>query len=160
TPLAVNFDVDGQNAFGCDQKPCDMRGRCWLGCDHQAKNTLDLNYLARMERTPMPPDKAPDVRTLAEVEYIEKRDGLFYVFYQDLLNRNAIVGPSHIKTKTSPSVVAPYVFLCAGSLNTTELLFRNRGLSGHRPKTRRETTPLGSHYFPNADSLATVFDCE
>ena len=31
------------------QQACDMRGRCWLGCDQQAKNTLDRNYLARAE---------------------------------------------------------------------------------------------------------------
>ena len=57
TPLAINFgdkdtvdfDKADPNSFGREQKPCDMRGRCWRGCDHQAKNTLDLNYLARAE---------------------------------------------------------------------------------------------------------------
>ena len=38
TPLAVNFER------------CDLRGRCCLGCDQQAKNTLDMNYLERAER--------------------------------------------------------------------------------------------------------------
>ena len=62
TPLAVNFSSSGTNRFGRVQNICDMRGRCWRGCDHQAKNTLDLNYLARAEDRPAAATSAPCLR--------------------------------------------------------------------------------------------------
>ena len=59
TPLAVSFDGCGWIADPNDVRaraaPCDMRGRCWSRCDRQAKNTLDLNYLARAEDGPTHP---------------------------------------------------------------------------------------------------------
>ena len=53
------------------------------------------------------------------------------------------------------------MFLCAGAVNTTELLFKNPIWS--RPDDtggNGARRALGSHYFPNADSLAAVFDCD
>ena len=151
TPLAVNF-VGGRNPFGRDQQPCDMRARCWRGCDRQAKNTLDVNYLARAEDgTP-----APDIRTLAEVTRIERSDdGRFTVFYRDLWRR-----PSDDDQPLERYEHAPYVFLCAGSLNTTELLFKSRRLLSHKKAVKQLRVKLGSRYFPNADGLAAVFDCD
>ncbi len=143
TPLAVNFtDPD---------RACDMRGRCCLGCDRGAKNSLDRNYLARAEH-PDAGKPAPDVFTLAEVTKITRlADGsaspLFEITFKDGL-RDA-----------ERQVRASHVFLCAGALNTTRLLM------DMRPKidaawTNSGPSPLGSHYFPNADSIASVFDCD
>ena len=86
TPLAVNFSRQGRNAHGRDQNPCDMRARCWRGCDHQAKNTLDLNYLARAE------DGGCYILTMAEVTKIQRSDGLFSVHYNDLCRPEARQG--------------------------------------------------------------------
>jgi choline dehydrogenase-like flavoprotein len=136
TPLAVNFTDQ--------ERGCDMRGRCCVGCDRGAKNTLDINYLARAEAgTP-----APDIYTLAEVTNIEREGSHFKVTFKDLL-RNVDV-----------PVRAKYVFLCAGSLNTTRLLMDVLPAFGSRLSDDKRTTPLGSHYFPNADSIAAVFDCD
>jgi len=149
TPLAVNFIDTPQNAFGRTQHACDMRGRCWLGCDHQAKNTLDLNYLAAAENT-----GRPDVRTMAQVTRIEKHDGLFTVWYADLLVSEGIGAGSPPRPV---QVTAEHVFLCAGALNTTELLLRN----WFRMTDGAPAPPaLGAHYFPNADTLAEVFNCD
>ena len=63
-PLAVSFDPDYKpdeledptheahalsftNPFGREQRTCIHLGDCDIGCRVQAKNTLDLNYLAR-----------------------------------------------------------------------------------------------------------------
>lgn len=143
TPLAVNFDgPDG----------CDMRGRCWAGCDRRAKNTLDLNYLARAERA------GADIRTLAEVTAIEKESDVFKVTYCDLLLRGDRRGRG--KAEEEPSERARCVFLCAGAINTTELLLANAPLLGKRQQADLSKTPLGSSYFPNSDSLAAIFDCD
>jgi choline dehydrogenase-like flavoprotein len=156
-PLAVSFDPGRSataspdsdwfdNAFGRRQRHCDMRGRCWLGCDRRAKNTLDLNYLARAEDDESHP---ADVRTLAEVTMIERcQDGTFRVTYNDLLTRDP---------DDTHAIAARFVFLCAGAIGTTRLLFSNPTLLEGLPSARG---PLGSRYFTNSGSLAAVFDCE
>ena len=168
TPLAINFgdketdnlDQPSLNRFNREQKPCDMRGRCWRGCDHQAKNTLDLNYLACAEDGPV----TPDIRTLAEVTKIEKiekdpirGDGGFAVTYKDLIFRGEDEGQSD-DDRGCVTVHAKYVFLCAGAVNTTELLLSNPGV--WIVDKHANPPALGSHYFPNSDSLGVVFDCE
>lgn len=155
TPLAVTF-VDGPNPFGRVQHGCDMRARCWRGCDRGAKNTLDLNYLARAEDA-KDGGVPPDIRTLAEVVSIEKhRDEIFAVHYRDLWQR-AVDDES---TRPVRTVRARYVFLCAGAVNTTELLFNSSELLPDPEAVTRLRVKLGSRYFPNADALAAVFDCE
>jgi hypothetical protein len=149
TPLAVNFEPIDRDPFEHKRHACDMRGRCWLGCDIQAKNTLDLNYLARAERG----DPTPDIRTLAEVTRItRRRHGGFTVTYTDHLVRDAGGNPQ----RRVRSVEGDFVFLCAGAVNSTELLLKNPQLFERSPVRTR----LGSHYFPNADSLSVVFDCD
>lgn len=152
-PLAVNFDNNGPNAFGRAQQSCDMRGRCILGCDRQAKNTLDLNYLARVEDAPPGRlGRVPDIRTMAEVTRIQRRrrDGKrrFTVTYKEAVFREHAAG----KTRRR-KIHAEYVFVCAGAVNTTELLMRSAAALG---LTERER--IGAHYFPNADTLGVVFD--
>jgi choline dehydrogenase-like flavoprotein len=140
-PLAINFGPHQENRFGVKQGICDMRGECCFGCRKQAKNTLDLNYLALAEQ------RGVEVRTLAEVVSIEpaEKDGekgyeLGYL--------------NHLARGRRESISARHVFLCAGAVNTTELLLRNRealGIRGHG---------LGTRFHPNADALAVAFDCD
>ena len=144
TPLAIDFDGD---------HPCEFLARCCLGCEVQAKNTLDTNYLALAERPRRQGGKPAEVRTLAEVTCIEHADDRFTVKYNDMLFR-----PEGGTGKyQSVTLTADHVFLCAGALNTTELLMRHPKLFG---KPSVDDTPLGSHYFPNADSLGAVFNCD
>lgn len=150
TPLAINFTQAGDNRYGREQNPCDMRARCWRGCDHQAKNTLDLNYLAIAENL------GCTILTMAEVVKVRHHDGHFIVEYADRLHREPPTDESS-KPKQRRSVTARYVFLCAGAVNTTELLYRSKRALG-RDNTWHAA--LGSRYFPNADSLAAVFDCD
>ena len=152
TPLAVNFEERFDEKLGLKRAACDMRGRCCIGCDQQAKNTLDLNYLAYAE------NGGAEIHTLSEVTRIERRDpDGFTVSYNNLLRRSDDeAGQSEPECK----VEAKYVFLCAGAINTTELLLRNADLLSLKQRQHPERTPLGSHYFPNTDSLAAVFECD
>jgi choline dehydrogenase-like flavoprotein len=151
TPLAINFTNTGPNHHGRHQNPCDMRARCWRGCDRQAKNTLDLNYLARAENGDC------DVRTMAEVKTIRPKGQGYEVRYHDLLQRSS---PAQRAGDTeTESVGGLYVFLCAGAVNTTELLFRSQ-MSLWRNQAPDVTRIIGSRYSPNADSLTVVFDCD
>ncbi len=141
TPLAVNFQEGREGLDGKPRGVCDLKGNCCLGCKQGAKNTLDLNYLKRAEAW-------ADVRTLAEVIWIERNDAKdqqFAVEYRD-----------HREGGATKWVCADCVFLCAGAVNTTELLMRchearKLTLTGHG---------LGTRFHTNQDSLSAVFDCD
>jgi choline dehydrogenase-like flavoprotein len=140
-PLAVCFDSERVD----EQGVCDLTGNCCLGCPKQAKRTLDLNYLQIAE------GHRAEVRTLAEVTAVkqcrqeEDRAEGFTVTYRNLLQRN-VVEVVHAKN----------VFLCAGAVNTTELLLRCRELKTLEPTG----VGLGTRFHPNQDVLAAVFDCD
>ncbi len=200
-PLAVNFvrndklDADGADvpgdlepAWRRPQEICDMRGQCWLGCRKRAKNSLDFNYLAIVEDAldSLTGEPLADIRTLAEVTDIKEigRTGFadidgtgarFVVHYQDRLI--ATTNADRNGEDTKRSCLAKNVFLCAGAVNTTELLMRSNVIAPPVSKTccddkgiedceackDRETRlktwkRLGSRYHPNADSLAAIFD--
>jgi choline dehydrogenase-like flavoprotein len=137
-PLAVNFGQPRENPFGVKQGACNLRAECAFGCRRQAKNTLDLNYLHVAE------EQGAEVRTLAEVVHLSHRAGGGYlVEYRD-----------HLAGRRCVTIAADYVFLCAGAVNTTELLLRNRGALDIQGEG------LGSGFFPNSDDLVVAFDCD
>ncbi|HBP86634.1 MAG TPA: GMC oxidoreductase [Nitrospirales bacterium] len=141
-PLAINFSKNGLNKFDREQKCCDLRGQCWQGCGAQAKNTLDLNYLAIVEDSAL-----ADIRTLAEVEHLAcAKNGIYSVKYYN-----------HLTKTRDENVTARYVFLCAGAVNTTELIMRNKE-NLNLPDNIKSS--LGTRYHPNADSFAMVFNCD
>ncbi|MGI9511134.1 MAG: GMC family oxidoreductase N-terminal domain-containing protein, partial [Geminicoccaceae bacterium] len=168
-PLAVTFDLQSQ---GKGERPwednqrergaCDMRGQCWLGCRKGAKNSLDFNYLRIVEL-----DQHAHIHLGAEVLRIEKIEPeengpRFAVYYRDRLTGSS--KPSRDALKEEKPYKANYVFLAAGAINTTELLLRSKETLKPSPsKDEGSADPwpeLGTRYYPNADSLAAVFDCK
>lgn len=148
--LAVRFDpnwtydqwgkkeLPGQtrNVHGAMQGTCVHLGNCDVGCEANARNTLDLNYLYVAEEK-----HHAEVRQLHLVELIELADGAGYkVHYHDL------------KTRMRGVLSAEKVFVCAGSLGSTELLLKCKQsalqyLSGH----------LGRGWSSNGDFLTPAF---
>lgn len=126
-PLAIDFGK------------CIMCGECVAGCQVHAKNTLDLNYLAVAEAAP-----AVDVRTLAEVVRLEEKDGNYAVTYRD-----------HITGDRAAVVRGRSVFLCAGAVNSTQILLRSQHDLGIHEDSRPQ---IGRRFFGNGDALAMVFD--
>ena len=152
TPLAVNFAERFDEDLQLTRAACDMRGRCCVGCDQQAKNTLDMNYLAHAAKG------GAEIHTLAEVTEISRNgSNVFTVTYDNLIVRPE---DENSAGDAESKVQGTYVFLCAGALNTTELLLRNAHLLSTKQRDHPKHTPLGSHYFPNTDSLAAVFECD
>ena len=49
-PLTVNFDPLLKTTGDVELNQCIHCGQCSFGCNHNAKNTLDKNYLARFEK--------------------------------------------------------------------------------------------------------------
>jgi cholesterol oxidase len=136
--LAVRFEGAGEppapNKFGAMQSGCLHCGDCDIGCNVGAKNTLDLNYLHVAEQ------QGADVATEAEVTWLAPEDGRFRLRYRD-----------HAEGGDDMTVTADQVFLCLGSVNSTELLLRCR--DQHRTLPRLSPR-LGHGYSANGDFLA------
>ncbi|NMO18146.1 GMC family oxidoreductase [Pyxidicoccus fallax] len=140
--LAVRFTPAGEtvsNKFGVAQEGCTYCGECDIGCNVRAKNTLDLNYLAVAEQ------QGAQVSTQAEATRIEPLTPEGYrVTYRD-----------HAAGGTLCAVDARRVFLCAGAVNTTELLLRCRDEWGTLPRLNER---LGCRYSANGDFLAFALE--
>ena len=124
-PLAVSFDQDYNpddlddptneaharrfvNDFGRGQRTCIHLGDCDIGCRVQAKNTLDLNYLARAT------DKGAGIWPLHLVTGLDREGGGWRIRFDQIAQGKRRPG----------SVTAQQVVLAAGSLGSTELLLR------------------------------------
>ena len=132
-PLAVSFDeqfrydqpgaIDKQNtrAFrnpqGRWQGTCVHLGNCDIGCDVQAKNSLDLNYLAQAEQ------RGAEIRELHVVRAIIPEERGYRVTFDRIQDGRLMPA----------SVNCVRVVLAAGSLGSTELLLRCRDEFGTLP---------------------------
>jgi cholesterol oxidase len=138
--LAVDFSAPGvvhKNKFGVDQNGCTHCGECDIGCNIHAKNTLDLNYLALAERN------GADVNVRCEAFKIAPLDGGGY----------RVSVHDHVRG-IDRDIEARQVFLCAGAVNSTELLLRCRDQHGTLPHL---SPALGHGYSGNGDMLAFAF---
>jgi len=115
-PHSAEASFDYVNAFGRKQGTCIHVGMCDVGCPVQAKNTLDLNYLARAE------DQGAEIRALHLVHRIEPDAGGGYRVYYRYIGSGAYATREVVHDFERARVVV----LAAGSLGTTELLLRCR----------------------------------
>ncbi|MFL5402005.1 MAG: GMC oxidoreductase [Gemmatimonadales bacterium] len=156
-PLAVSFSADWSydledrfddrhsqtwtNAQGQTQGTCVHRGYCDIGCPVKAKNTLDLNYLARAR------ELGVKVSPLHLVRVIEPLSPGYRVRFD-------VVEPDHEHTLTPGSATADRVIVAAGSLGSTELLLRCRD----QYRTLPDLSPfLGINWSSNGDFLTPGF---
>ena len=152
--LAVSFDPEGRypgkapddetatrrfiNAQGREQGYCIHAGNCDIGCKAQARNTLDLNYLAVAE------DRGADIRPLCLVSHVIPEANGYRVIFHQLQNGR----------KTEHSLSARQVVLAAGSLGSTEILFRSRDQFATLPDISQA---LGRYWSSNGDFVTPAF---
>ena len=127
------------NKHGAKQGTCIHAGRCDFGCLVKAKNTLDVNYLYLAEQT-----KLAEIRPLHFVTRIEPQDKGYRVSFDRLENGQRIPG----------SEDAGRVIVAAGSLGSTELLFRCRDEYKTLPNI---SGFLGKNWSSNGDFLTPAF---
>ena len=143
--LADRFDekhsVTWTNPQGQQQGTCVHRGYCDVGCPVKAKNTLDLNYLARAR------SKGVTVKPLHLVRLIEPFERGYRVRFDE-------IEPDHAHSCTPGSATADRVILAAGSLGSTELLLRCRDQYRTLP---RLSPYLGLGWSSNGDFLTPAF---
>ncbi|RZI43817.1 GMC family oxidoreductase [Herbaspirillum sp. HC18] len=147
---ATPLGVQEPNRYGALQTSCTYCGECDIGCNVQAKNSVDHNYLhvARYRY-------GMTVRTQAHVERIvplnangaDDPDGDGYhgyrVYYRDV-SRNE-----------THHITARRVVLSAGTLGTGELLMRCRDVHKTLPRVSQR---LGQQFSGNGDFLAAAVD--
>jgi cholesterol oxidase len=139
-----------RNRYGALQTSCVYCAECDIGCNYQAKNTLDLNYLFVAEhryqaviRTEhlvlkiVPVDKA-----LADDPDADGTNG-YRVYYRDL---------SGIKMEVQ-AAFAKRVIVSAGSLGSTEMLLRCKE---HFRTLPRISGKLGYGFSGNGDFISFV----
>ena len=122
------------NAQGREQGTCVHLGNCDVGCDVNARNTLDLNYLARAETM------GAEIRPLHIVRAIEPAAPGYRVSF-DRIESGALV---------ADQVGARLVIVAAGSIGSTELLLRSRDLHQTLPNLSQR---LGRNWSSNGDFL-------
>jgi len=144
--IAVSFgppEVEQRNKFGAMQQGCRYCAECDIGCNYHAKNTLDLNYLTVARSA------TAEIATQCEVISIEPiLDGehKYNVNFKD-----------HANGGRTEKVKSKYVFVCAGAVNSTELLLRCRDVYRTLPNL---SVRLGYDYSGNGDFLAFAFSTE
>lgn len=133
-PINVTFE-DRENAAGVQQKACVLCGDCVSGCNHLAKNTVDLNYIADAYK------HGAQIVTRVTVRYLARDGDDWLVYFRDS-------GDSG----NERSVRAKYVVLSAGVLGSAEILLRSaaNGLS--------VSSQLGQHFSANGDFLGFAYN--
>ena len=122
------------NAHGREQGTCVHLGECSIGCPVLAKNTLDLNYLARAE------SHGADVRPMTVVRSIGRTADGYEVRLDRIEGRRLVASTEK----------ARIVVVAAGSLGSTELLLRSRDLVRSLPAL---PAGLGKGWSTNGDFL-------
>ena len=146
TPVYVNFDIDGPNHVGVEQKPCVGCGDCCSGCNYSAKNTLIMNYL------PDAKNHGAEIFTQVNVRYVTPSDGAapsnggWKVWY------NVFETGEESYDAPTAFISAALVVLAAGTLGSTELLLRS---AGHGLSC---SVMLGEHFSANGDFLAFSYN--
>lgn len=160
TNVAIYFGESGKRVSdpyfggeGPDRSGCTFCGGCMVGCRHNAKNTLDKNYLYFAERW------GAEIRAESEVVDIralqgEQPDGARY----EVVYRRSTALPWQRKRYT---VRTRNVVVSAHALGTMKLLFHCRDVSkslpnlsqklGEMVRTNSETIPGSTSRIKTAD---------
>lgn len=154
TPIAVSFrDQEGKAgekltpraASGLQQMACNLCGNCCSGCNVGAKNTTAMNYL---------PDAVAygaQIFASCKVSHISaapKGSSHQWVVHFDILGEGRKLFTSELSW-----VRAKIVVVSAGTLGSSEIMLRSRGLG--LPLSEKM---LGQHYSGNGDSIGWSYD--
>lgn len=143
-PIAVTFErpEGGINHVGVEQEACVLCGDCVSGCNHQAKNTVQMTYL------PDAWNHGAEIFTEVGVRSVERQANRWLVHFKPLQVGRELFNAPEL------SVAADMVVLAAGALGSTEILLRSRerGL----PLSNR----VGQPFSGNGDVIAFAYNAD
>ena len=141
-PINVTFE-DRTNEAGLYQPACVGCGDCVTGCNYGSKNTTLMNYL------PDAHNHGAEVFTRVSVRHLERKDGKWLIHYQ-------LAAAGRDKFDSPPMFVsADMVVLAAGTLGSTEILFRSRKAAGLDLSGQ-----LGQRFTGNGDALGFSYNAD
>jgi cholesterol oxidase len=133
------FDPDQAVAWsespGPGRSSCQLVAECQFGCQHGAKNSVDLTYLAGAE------SRGAIVETGAQVAHVEPADGGYDVVYRDT------------ETGADRRATGARVILSAGTIGTNEILLASRDVARSLPDL---SPALGQGFSANGDFLGSI----
>ena len=138
--IVVNFDINGKNPYGVEQKPCIDCGDCVTGCNVGAKNTLYMNYLTLAR------NNGADIFSETQVDWLEKIPGSGWRIHG---RRHGLLGLPEKFVLDAGGVI-----LSGGSLGTPEILLRSE-LHGLSISPR-----VGSGFTGNGDFFGLAFNSD
>jgi cholesterol oxidase len=166
TPLAVTLynredaPVPGEpiveqvpNRYGFPRRTCVLCANCIVGCNHGAKNTLDLNYLTLAEHVNR---EKTEIRTRCEVRGIQPiagGKGYQVTYVEHDVDKHA--GVEHDTSTLPPkTIICERLVLAAGTMGSSYLMLKNaslfRGLASEH---------VGTRFSGNGDQLALAMRC-
>ncbi|HEY4185541.1 MAG TPA: FAD-dependent oxidoreductase, partial [Polyangia bacterium] len=141
TDIAVHTGADRVNWAGVPQAGCVYCGNCMLGCHVQAKNSLDITYLADAERR-----LGAEIYPLHQVKVIRPATDRGEGYWVDF----RVLEGGDGDPATEGHVHGKKVVVAAGTLGSNELLLRCRDQAGTLP---RLSHALGKRFSGNGDML-------
>lgn len=147
-PITVALRDGTRSVAGVPLAQCVACGDCATGCNHGAKNSLDVGLLAQACATQAEGGNQPDRARLyagATVLWLEKQaDGQWIVVLQHTDNKLRLRQARPFRLR------ARFVVLAAGTLGSTEILLRSRqhGLA--------LSPRLGERFSVNGDRIASL----
>lgn len=130
--LAVTFEQAHREEGDIVQQACVGCGGCVSGCNYNAKNTVDMTYLAAAQLAGV------HIVVCADVDTVEKTGAGFVVHCRDLSN----------PAREAFDVKAKRVVLAAGTLGSFGILARSA-----EKKSIQVDGPLGDRFSGNGDVL-------
>ena len=141
-PLSIALQEATQSVAGVALNKCIGCGDCASGCNHGAKNSLDLGLLRRAQQRGVAVYAGATVSTLRKAG----RGWQVDVWHTDLALRRRMAGPLRLTARR--------LILAAGTLGSTEILLRSQTPS------LQFSNALGKRFSGNGDVLAALYDCD
>src|SRR5258706_2063090 len=142
TDINVNFEIDGPNHVGVEQKPCNLCGDCCSGCNNYAKNTTLMNYL------PDAKANGAEIFTEIAVSHIEKKEEKWLVHF------NILEDSTEKFNAPTEFIEADIVILAGGTLGSTEILLRSK------QKGLAVSDKVGFDFSGNGDVLGFAYNTD
>ena len=138
-PVTVAFEPRPSTG-GVAMKACLMCGDCATGCNHEAKESLDVNLLALAEQGGVRIFTGATVRHVARVG---ERWSVVVVHTDQALRQ---------RERRPLRIEADKVILAAGTFGSTEILMRSKAAG------LRLSSEIGQRFSGNGDLFAAVYD--
>ena len=139
----------GENSAGVMLEACIACGDCATGCNHGAKDSLDLNLLRQAQQQGLVLYSGATVSRIRQVRQPERSAGApvcweAQVWHTDAGLRKRMAGGQWVRARR--------IVLAAGALGSTEILLRSQ------TDELQFSKQLGRRFSGNGDVLATLFD--